>query len=52
MKIISLNTFGGTYFNHLMEFAGEHAETTDVFCFQEMFYPKYTIGVKIKLINS
>ena len=37
MKIISLNTFGGTYFNPLMEFAGEHAETTDVFCFQEMF---------------
>lgn len=36
MKIISLNTFGGTFFEPLMGFITGHAESTDVFCFQEV----------------
>jgi hypothetical protein len=37
MKIISLNTFGGTVFRPLIEFIKGHAADTDVFCFQEMY---------------
>ncbi len=36
MKIISLNTFAGTFFEPLMEFIKDHAENTDIFCFQEI----------------
>ncbi|OGZ02091.1 MAG: hypothetical protein A2946_02870 [Candidatus Liptonbacteria bacterium RIFCSPLOWO2_01_FULL_53_13] len=37
MKLISLNIWGGTIYEPLMAFLREHAPTTDVFCFQEVF---------------
>ena len=37
MKLISLNIWGGKAYNALMPFIREHAPTTDVFCFQEVF---------------
>lgn len=36
MKLISLNTYGGHCFDELMRFVVTQAETTDVFCFQEV----------------
>lgn len=36
MKILSLNTWGGTQFKELREFIMRHEPTTDVFCFQEI----------------
>jgi len=37
MKIIFLNIWGGKIFEPLMEFLKESGETTDFFCFQEVF---------------
>lgn len=37
MKIISLNTFSGFFYPALSEFILEHAPTTDVFLFQEVY---------------
>ncbi len=37
MRIISLNTWGGTKFNPLKDFIKKHKEDTDIFCFQEIF---------------
>lgn len=36
MKIVSINTFGGTVFEPLMHFVEREAVDTDVFCFQEV----------------
>ncbi len=36
MKLISLNTFGGTFFESLIEFVEREESTTDIFCFQEI----------------
>ncbi len=36
MKIVSLNTWGGRRQELVIEFIKQHAETTDVFCFQEV----------------
>lgn len=36
MKIVSLNTYGGRFFEPLMNFINEHSVDTDIFCFQEM----------------
>lgn len=36
MKLVSLNCWAGKIYEPLMEFVKEHAETTDVFCFQEV----------------
>lgn len=37
MKLVSLNTYGGHFFEPLMEFVKLHAVDTDIFCFQEIF---------------
>ena len=37
MKLISLNIWGGREFEALTSFIRMHAESTDVFCFQEVF---------------
>jgi exonuclease III len=37
MKLISLNVWGGKIYRPLMNFINEQAETTDIFCFQEVF---------------
>lgn len=36
MKLISLNTWGGKYFNPLISFIQQHLKDTDIFCFQEI----------------
>lgn len=38
MKLISLNLWGGRVHKELTSFLKEHSETTDVFCFQEMYH--------------
>ena len=40
MKLISLNTWGGKLYKPLMEFVESEAKTTDVFCFQELYFSK------------
>ncbi len=37
MKLISLNTWGGKFFDHFIQFVKEHKISTDIFCFQEIF---------------
>lgn len=37
MKLISLNTCGGKFFNTLSEFLKFHSKNTDIFCLQEVF---------------
>lgn len=37
MKLISLNIWGGKVFRPLIDFVKKEAETTDIFCFQEVF---------------
>lgn len=37
MKLISLNTYGGRFFNPLSEFIKFHSQSTDIFCLQEVF---------------
>ncbi len=37
MKLISLNTWGGKYFDHLIKFIKQHSQDTDIFCFQEIY---------------
>lgn len=41
MKIISLNTAHGLYFNQFKEFIIHEAESTDIFCFQEISNGNY-----------
>lgn len=38
MKLISLNTWGGKLYQPLIEFVVANAETTDIFCFQEVYF--------------
>ncbi len=38
MKLISLNTWGGKLYEPLMEFIKSEAQTTDIFCFQEIYF--------------
>ncbi len=37
MKIVSLNTWGGKLYEPLVAFIKKESETTDIFCFQEIF---------------
>lgn len=37
MKLISLNTWGGKYFDPLIKFIKQHSQDTDIFCFQEIY---------------
>ena len=44
MKLINLNTWGGTHLDSLMEFIKSQRDQTDIFCFQEIYNsPKKTI---------
>lgn len=40
MKLISLNTWGGKLYEPLIAFVKKAAGTTDVFCFQEVYFSK------------
>lgn len=44
MKLISLNTWGGKYFEPLIEFIKQHSKDTDIFCLQEIY--STTVDVK------
>lgn len=47
MKLISLNAWGGKIFEPLIEFIKNSADSTDIFCFQELFFgtePKNDVG--------
>jgi endonuclease/exonuclease/phosphatase family metal-dependent hydrolase len=45
MKLVSLNTWGGKKFDLLAEFIKEQKESTDIFCFQEIFQNDHGIEV-------
>lgn len=59
MKLISLNTLGGKFFDSLSKFIKLHSENTDIFCFQEMFstrssfkqFPNYRANLLEEIIN-
>jgi len=38
MKIVSLNTYGGRFFEPIMNFIKEQSKDTDIFCFQEILH--------------
>lgn len=38
MKLITLNMWGGIVYEPLIKFLKEHADSTDIFCFQEMLF--------------
>lgn len=38
MRLISLNTWGGKIFEPLIKFIKNSADSTDIFCFQELFF--------------
>lgn len=38
MKVISLNLWGGRIYEPLARFLKEHKDSTDFFCFQEMYH--------------
>lgn len=44
MKIISLNAWGGIAFKSLIDFIKQQAQTTDIFCFQEIY--QNDLGIK------
>lgn len=37
MKLVSLNTWGGKLLDPLLKFIGDYSNTTDIFCFQEVY---------------
>lgn len=45
MKLTCLNTWGGKIYQPLMDFIKENSGSTDIFCFQEVFYT--TSDVKV-----
>lgn len=38
MKLVTLNTWGGIVYEPLLRFVEKHADSTDIFCFQEMLF--------------
>ena len=51
MKLITLNLWGGTVYDLLMEFIDGHSSDTDIFCFQEMLFgdkPQFTEVLKAR----
>lgn len=58
MKLISLNTFGGTIFEPLMSFIAQHKDTADIFCFQEIIsaeepgIPLVSNGARLNLLQE
>lgn len=56
MKLISLNTYGGYFFEPLLAFIKEHSKDTDIFCFQELLNnPEnihYNEGFRVNLFSE
>ncbi len=43
MKLISLNTYGGRFFEPIIEFIKQNSVDTDIFCFQELLHTEKNI---------
>lgn len=52
MKLISLNTWGGKYFQPLINFIRQHSRDADIFCFQEIYHTKSNIKQYRNLIRA
>ena len=56
MKLISLNIWGGKAFEPLLEFIGAHRDSTDIFCFQEVFKSSSNVrvnrGVRTNILDD
>lgn len=50
MKLITLNTWGGIVYEPLLAFIEKYADSTDIFCFQEMIFgPKAEFSEETKI---
>lgn len=56
MKLISLNTWGGKFFESLVDFIKQYSPETDIFCFQEILDTKSNIkqnnGIRTNLLQE
>lgn len=57
MKLIALNTWGGIAYKPLMGFIEQHAQDTDIFCFQELLFgtkAEFTskLGARVNLFSE
>lgn len=56
IKLISLNTWGGKYFEPLVTFIKQYAQDTDIFCFQEIYDTTSEVkgykGIRANLLNE
>lgn len=52
MKLISLNTWGGKYFESLIDFIKQHSEDTDIFCLQEIYHTTSDVKQYKNLIRA
>lgn len=52
MKLISLNTWGGKYFDPLKQFIKQHSKDTDIFCLQEVYNTQSKVKEYKKLIRT
>lgn len=44
MKLISLNTYGGRFFEPILKFIKQNSADTDIFCFQELLHTETDIS--------
>lgn len=55
MKLLSLNVWGGTVYDELIEYVKKQSKETDVFCFQEVFHStqsRISNGIKTDLFDN
>lgn len=56
MKLISLNTWGGKFFDPLIQFIEQESLNTDIFCFQEIYDTKSNVkqyrGIRANLLEE
>ncbi len=55
MKLVSLNVWGGTVYEELIDYVKKQSKDTDIFCFQEVFHStqsRTSNGIKTDLFNN
>jgi Endonuclease/Exonuclease/phosphatase family len=55
MKLISLNMWGGTVYEPLLDFIKTHAPGTDIFCFQEIYTSPENVvvrGIHVNILET
>lgn len=55
MKLLSLNVWGGTVYEELIDYIKTQSKDTDIFCFQEVFHStqsKISNGIKTDLFDN